>query len=855
MKRFYHIILLLLSTCLFISWQGVQAACSIDDLSSGGGLISFDQPGAMLSDGNEVYVLDELASELKVIDANQRMVTATVSGLDDPFALTLDQSGQRVFVSSFMNQVQSIDVSATESSSYQVTRDVMVSSAALGPLAVFNDLLWLVTDHVTGSEILIRNTSDLSEATSPISGNSQLQAPSQALVIGNYLYVSFNASSRIGVYDLTTSTLLTTITVDSGVTALSLAPDGLTLYAANTSAGTISVINTQTNSVTKTIDNPNLLSKPRALAWLNGRLWIANQDSGTLVQYDPGIADLLSQTCDGGLVAPKYLLAVQDVLFVSHKNGVSVISDTDQLKAQVRQGNAVEYSSVLGSIISTQSEVFDLRIEGGSGPFDILGSGGLQAGATGDRSWQMTAPALIDTHTFSIQDLGSGNSLTLAVRVGGELGVSPSGPLTLELDGQSVLLTASGGFPPYNWSSGQGLLSATSGRYVVYTPRTSGSDSVVLRDSMDAAKIIAMTVNVSGLNVSPAVAVMLAGESRDFLAIGSSNISWDSPLGGSLSSNSGSLVSWTAPTEIGEYSLQLSDSQTAQNAQAVIFVIQDELNISPAERTLSTQGNEIFQASGGRGPYTWSSQQGDLSATEGSAITYIAPDASVNDTVTVQDSGGRIAVARISVRGSLQISPLTTVAERGEILNFSLSQSSGSVDWQAQDGSLSNTSGNAASYTSPDRTGRFVVSAIDSSGQLAQAVVFVVSDSLSTSPSSASLAPQASTLLSVQGGIAPYIWSARAGTLSASEGAAVLFTAPEQVSDTPVTITVEDGLGNLAVARMQISTSDALMQAYDSDNNGVLSRPELYRATQDFLNQQLDATDMQTLVEQFFSHH
>jgi len=77
-----------------------------------------------------------------------------------------------------------------------------------------------------------------------------------------------------------------------------------------------------------------------------------------------------------------------------------------------------------------------------------------------------------------------------------------------------------------------------------------------------------------------------------------------------------------------------------------------------------------------------------------------------------------------------------------------------------------------------------------------------------------------------------------------------IFTAPDQVPNRPLSLTLEDSNGNLQVVRISIQAGE--LGAYDLNANGLLERTELYQAVKDFKSGQLPDTTMRSLLEQFF---
>jgi YVTN family beta-propeller protein len=833
----------------------IYAACTTIPIAEGGHL--FDEAWTMRvsEDGKTAFVMDRGAGSVYIVDTTEKAVVKVIKTGEYLGDMVLNPIAGLLYVSDEESgQIQVLDVSSRD---FKEFRRLDALQAGHFPGAIAYDA---ASDRVFVADLTAPNIMTVfpSNVTEPVSMALNSKTPATKMLIANgKLYVSFETSNTVGIYDVSTATpdFEQNIRVDKRPTAMAISDDGKRLYVANTGADTISVIDTTSQAVINTIEHSNLLSAPVGLAYLNGILWIANQSSGEVVHFDTQINDLVNINCDLGGVRPNNLLALPTlgVVYVTHSDGVEELHRTDTLSIQIRQGNASTYSTVK-DIVTQRQETFDLQIVGGIGRFEMSGTAGMQVQPITERHWQITAPTLIGEYTFYIEDKGSQETLTIPIRVGGAMTLLPSGPIEVELGGQSRYLEVAGGFAPYRWTVQNGILSSFNARYVIYTPQVTGTDTVTVRDSAGTQLSLTINVTVSGVSVTPAVAVMLAGETRIFHALGGTTYTWDQQLGGTISQTEGNSTEFTAPNEIGTYHLILRDTLTAEIAQAVIHVISDELRITPAEQSINRNDSTPFQVVGGRGPYIWSSQYGDLSTTEGSINTYTAPQVTAIDTLSVTDNGGRVATAKINVTGNLLMSPLTAVLTRGETLRLALNNATGEVNWLVISGELLAQSNNGTQYQAPNRTGRYSVIATDAANRTAQATIFVVSDALNISPSEISLKQGESTFFTVTGGKEPYIWAAQMGTLSVSEGKTVFMTAPSTVPTEPFTVSVEDSLGNLAVAQVTVSSQQGGLYGYDGNSNGQLERSELYFATEDFVMGRLDASLMLQLLQLFFEH-
>ena len=105
-----------------------------------------------------------------------------------------------------------------------------------------------------------------------------------------------------------------------------------------------------------------------------------------------------------------------------------------------------------------------------------------------------------------------------------------------------------------------------------------------------------------------------------------------------------------------------------------------------------------------------------------------------------------------------------------------------------------------------DAVGSHRVVVTDTNGDTAVAVVDVVADDeLEVSPRYVAVPPGDVVNLAVVGGVAPYRWSAEAGSLSVDEGSEVILVAPKVRGEYAVTVT--DGAGAMGVARIRVTAA------------------------------------------------
>lgn len=254
--------------------------------------------------------------------------------------------------------------------------------------------------------------------------------------------------------------------------------------------------------------------------------------------------------------------------------------------------------------------------------------------------------------------------------------------------GAAVVLTGSatdtaGGTLTYAWSAAAGSLSAPTGNPVTWTaPLTVGSHLLQLTvtsstgASSGGAASVLVSTNPSGSSVSltslsatptailPGGNALLAATATDS-AGGTLTFNW-SAASGSLSSPTGSSVTWTAPGVIGSYAVDLTVTSTSGGSAAGVVGVVVSNNpsgtaitfnsLSAAPPAVLPGGAATLTASatyGGPGTlsFSWSAASGSLSAATGNPVTWTAPAAtgSYVVTVTVTDGLGASATGAVGI--------------------------------------------------------------------------------------------------------------------------------------------------------------------------------------------------------------
>jgi len=233
--------------------------------------------------------------------------------------------------------------------------------------------------------------------------------------------------------------------------------------------------------------------------------------------------------------------------------------------------------------------------------------------------------------------------------------VSPAGDQTLSVDGTQQFTASGGDGSNYSWTLSNaaiGSLNRTTGASVTYTASAAGDQTVTVTSGTESTSFeIDQTAAAVALTVTPTGNQSIdASESVSFTASGGDGTySWSrSEAGfGTLSSTSGTTVTYTAGDETGTQIIPVQSggetvtrlvNQTAAAGGGTLAISPSVANAA----NVNSGASEVFTASGGTAPYTWTVSNGatgSVSPMEGVNVTYSAVGTDTQ-TLTVTDNDG-----------------------------------------------------------------------------------------------------------------------------------------------------------------------------------------------------------------------
>ncbi|RKZ92724.1 MAG: hypothetical protein DRR19_03410 [Candidatus Parabeggiatoa sp. nov. 1] len=313
-----------------LNGQYAQAGpCKVETVTDG--LHLFNSAGKMVVTPNNqwVLVLDESASEVKIIEAATQQVLTSLYLPDlEPGGLTLSTEGTKLYVSGIVNgNVAVADISAPDPSQWTIT-DIWEIPGDFGAMLFDpNTPRLLVTDRQVQGVRVLSSTDGSELATLSV---AHCELPSDLVRQGSLLFVACETSNKVAVFDLETMGYRSGINVGTAPVALLLHPTLPRLYVANMRGGSMSLINTENLELIKLNLTHPTLSSPTDLLWLNGTIWILDQSAAALVAFEPRTEAFNSSICTGIADKPSHLakvtLPAKTVIYAAHLNGVDYMS-------------------------------------------------------------------------------------------------------------------------------------------------------------------------------------------------------------------------------------------------------------------------------------------------------------------------------------------------------------------------------------------------------------------------------------------------------------------------------------------------------------------------------------------------
>ena len=444
-------------------------------------------------------------------------------------------------------------------------------------------------------------------------------------------------------------------------------------------------------------------------------------------------------------------------------------------------------------------------------------TGGAIAGTGAEVTW--TAPLEIGGYTIKCDVSDGLATLSREVDVW-----AATGPVIISILPEEVKISTgadtgivcvasapSAGPLVYTWTSASGTITGTLGAANWTAPLSTGIYMITcqVEDEFHVTASTTISIVVSNLAITSLTAmpgvVSTGGVSGVVCTVpvteGVTYI-W-TPTGGVIT-GTGASVTWTAPPEIGTYTIrcEVTDGLATLQQQVAVWAATGPVIISlTADNVILSTGSDTgivcVASAPGPGPltYTWTAASGTVTSTLGSANwaaplttgTYLISLDIEDEFHVVKSTTLSIVVSNLAM--ALTASPTVISTSEVSAITCSVSGQSATVtyDWTAASGTITGT-GAVVDWTAPESSGTYIVNCAVSDGDATvQAQVSIL---VATGPVIISLTadrPQLSTgtttevvcLATAPGsGNLTYVWTADSGTINGS-GEAVDWTAPD----------------------------------------------------------------------------
>jgi len=431
-----------------------------------------------------------------------------------------------------------------------------------------------------------------------------------------------------------------------------------------------------------------------------------------------------------------------------------------------------------------------------------------------------TAPNTAGTYTITATT-GDGKASTTAT-VTAKAPPPPPPPITVTISPQTAnidntqTLTLSATVdgttsPSYVWSTTGGTITG-SGAQVTYNPPLSAGTYTVVVAVGTASATATITVTappiIQRVTISlqtPASSTMPGGSSQSLTATvsGSSDttVIWSvSPTpGGTFSGGTAATVTYTSPATAGTYTITAAaHADPSQTASTTITVPAPVVTITPTTATVNGGGTKSFTASVTNTNITgvtWTVSGGSIAPT-GTTATFTAPLTPGTYTVraTSTADSNYSATATVTVPApTITVSPTTANVGAGNSVSLTATVSNTTnknVTWTSSGGSLSSTTGSTISFTAPNNSGTYTVTARSVADPSQQATATITSTlSITVAPHTATLNTGGSVAITATlVGAGSVTWTSTGGSISGT-GLSVTYLAPGGAGSYTVTAT------------------------------------------------------------------
>ena len=375
------------------------------------------------------------------------------------------------------------------------------------------------------------------------------------------------------------------------------------------------------------------------------------------------------------------------------------------------------------------------------------------------------------------------------------------------------------------WSVQEGAAGGTVDGTGLYTaPSNAGTYHVVVTSVEDNTKSATATVDVQApitITITPTEAWVEPGFTVTFTGHPSAGGTFFSVVGGAANGTISGGV-YTAPATLGDYTVvATATADSTKTATATVHVQNIAVTVSPTATTVQTGTTQQFTATVTANfpqGVVWSVVEGGGGSVNSSGL-YTAPatPGTYHVRATSAADNTKFGTATVTVQAAavltVTVSPsAVTVAPLGtQTFTAVVANGPAGFAWSVEEGGGGSITAGGL-YTAPVAQGTYHVRATSTSdsSKFDRATVTVVSPitSFSISPATATILVGGTQILNGTVNTGGINWASSGGTLSATSGTSVTFTAPVSVGTFTVTATASADTSQTRNATINVKTKD-----------------------------------------------
>jgi len=441
-----------------------------------------------------------------------------------------------------------------------------------------------------------------------------------------------------------------------------------------------------------------------------------------------------------------------------------------------------------------------------------------QSGASIDSTGLYTAGSSPGIDIVTVTDPAGTSANATVVVEAPDLVIDP--PTATVAPGEQLQFTASGGIGPYSFeitNNESGGTITSDGQYTA-GPTGGVTDVVTVTDANGTTKTATVVVTAPNIVVTPSNATVNPRGQVQFTVSGGAapyTFAITTNASGGTITSSGLYTAGSTGGVTDVVTVTDANGATANATVVVNSVVSANLTIDPPSASLPPRAQRQFNASGGTPPYKFSFASNASGGTLTSSGLYTAGSrGSVTDIVRVTDAAGSSAIATISVRPGITITPASPSAPPNGTINFSATGGSGSgYTWTiTQNGSNGATIGASTGiYKAGSGSNTVdVVQVTDSLGNRASVQVSV-GGGLAISPDAPTTSTRGRIEFSAFGGSGSYTWSLEANPSGGSIDPATGHYTAGSTGNVVDVVRVTDSVGNARSVDVTVGPSLAIL--------------------------------------------